>query len=161
MHSWNCSFLHGTLLISCRCAAKPRSRHRAMRMNVAKQKSKCMIRKCTTIPWLAAEGRKKEAKMSQNEPKGSQIGCKGEPKGYQNGAKMVPKWKRHLPKHPLRNRIEQIEKKGAKRMPIYANREPQLLLATIGFIIFHTNYEIMNFHMFPELMWKLWFSEFL
>ena len=29
------------------CAAKPRFRHRAMSMNVAKQKSKCMIRKCS------------------------------------------------------------------------------------------------------------------
>ena len=44
------------------CAAKPWSRHRAMSMNVPKQTSKYMIRKCFKIPWRAAKGRKKEAK---------------------------------------------------------------------------------------------------
>ena len=45
IHSQRINTKHLSLYIY-RCAAKPRSRHRAMSMNVAKQISKYMIRKC-------------------------------------------------------------------------------------------------------------------
>ena len=71
------------------CAAKPRSRHRAISMNVAKQQSKYMIRKCVTISWRAAKDQKKG---SQREPKGNLMGAKWgakrAPQRNQKGAKM-------------------------------------------------------------------------
>ena len=68
--------------------------HRASRTNVAKQKSKYMIRKCITIPRRAAKGRKKESKGSHGEPQGatgSQKEAKWEPTGCQKGTKTEPR----------------------------------------------------------------------
>ena len=67
------------MLICINCAAKPRSRHRVISMNVAKPKSKDMIRKCITGT------------------KGSQTETKSEPKRCQNGAKRTSKLKKAPP----------------------------------------------------------------
>ena len=99
-------FVYVCIVFVIDCAAKPRSRHRAICRNVTKQKPKCTIRKRITIPWRAATGRRKEASGSQTEPKGSQMGSKWEPKlvptVYQNWFKNMP----YFQTHPLRNRSE-------------------------------------------------------
>ena len=77
--------MHICTFIFISCAAKPRSHHLAMSMNVAKPASKYMIRKCITIPWRAAKGRK-------NEAKGNQRGTRRERKGA--------KWKHKCKTHP-------------------------------------------------------------
>ena len=67
-------------------AATPRSRHRAMSKNVARQKYMYRIRKCFKVPWRAAKGRKEETtgswrKLQGREPKGCQKDNKTHPKG--------------------------------------------------------------------------------
>ena len=76
-------YIYICIYISLFCAAKPRSRHRAMRMNVAKQKSKYMRRKCITFHGEPRKGGKRKPEGAT----GSQRGAKREP----DGAKRVPK----------------------------------------------------------------------
>ena len=76
-------------------------------------------------PRKGGKKKQKGTRGNEREPKGSQMGTKGVPKGDQNGAKIVPNWKRHLQKHPLRNRNEKVGKKDAERMTIYAKKVNQ------------------------------------
>ena len=51
--------------------------------------------------------------------------AKGMTKGDQKEARKMPKWKSDLPKYPVRHKGEQIEKKDAKRLPMYARGLPK------------------------------------